>query len=62
MTEANGVKYIYDAQNRRIAKIDGGNTYVYIYHGWNVIAEYLIGYHYKTPKNEKGITGKGSDQ
>jgi len=41
MTEANGVRYLYDAQNRRVAKLfpDGRRIY-YVYHGWSVIAEY----------------------
>jgi RHS repeat-associated protein len=34
------VSYAYDSQSRRIAKTVGADTTLYLYDGWNVIAEY----------------------
>ena len=34
------VTYLYDAYSRRIGKMTGSNTILYIYDGWNCIAEY----------------------
>ncbi|MES2982818.1 MAG: RHS repeat-associated core domain-containing protein [Verrucomicrobiota bacterium] len=36
------VSYVYDSQSRRIAETVGSATTVYIYDGWNPIAEYTI--------------------
>jgi RHS repeat-associated protein len=37
------VEYHYDAQSRRIATSANGTTTLYLYDGWNVIAEYQLG-------------------
>lgn len=34
--------YVYDAQSRRIARTDTSGTTLYLYDGWNCIAEYTI--------------------
>ena len=34
------VRYAYDSQSRRIARSVGTSTTIYLYDGWNVIAEY----------------------
>lgn len=34
------VSYAYDAHSRRIARTTGGNTTLFVYDGWNCIAEY----------------------
>jgi RHS repeat-associated protein len=34
--------YQYDAQSRRIAKTTGTNKYVFLYNGWNSIADYSL--------------------
>lgn len=43
LVETNGIKYLYDARSRRVAKVDaqtGDILRVYIYHGWQMIAVY----------------------
>jgi RHS repeat-associated protein len=37
------VEYHYDAQSRRVATSASGNTILFLYDGWNVIAEYQFG-------------------
>lgn len=37
------VEYHYDAQSRRVATTASGNTILFLYDGWNVIAEYQFG-------------------
>jgi RHS repeat-associated protein len=36
------VTYIYDSQSRRVARTQGANTTVYLYDGWNCLAEYTL--------------------
>jgi RHS repeat-associated protein len=40
VNSGSSVTYLYDAQFRRIAETVGSNTTVYVYDGWNPIAEY----------------------
>ena len=40
VNSGNTVTYVYDSQSRRIAETVGSATTVYIYDGWNPIAEY----------------------
>ena len=36
------VTYLYDSQSRRVARTEGSNTTIYLYDGWNCLAEYTL--------------------
>jgi RHS repeat-associated protein len=36
------VSYVYDSKSRRVRRIEGTQTTLYVYHGWNCIAEYSL--------------------
>jgi RHS repeat-associated protein len=36
------VSYVYDSKSRRVRRTEGTQTTLYVYHGWNCIAEYSL--------------------